>query len=162
MVRAHLREDDFKECEAKQYNEGDVVLRLLTDYEREHYGSIESSVAMRFVPKWSSPAKIIKLIGGKAALVCGLWDGEYVEPVQVPMRNLKRFEVEVPQPLRQEMFKSIQHERPQMKRLSPTAWQQYGESTSVFPSIDEAKILSEGRRTAKAADWKRWVLHPRS
>jgi len=71
MARMQLKKEDFTAKPKQQFSKGDVVLRMLTEYERQQHPGVAGSASMRFAPKWSSPAKVVE-IKGEAALVCGL------------------------------------------------------------------------------------------
>ena len=82
LLRAQLREEDFKASPPEAFAVGDVVLRVYTDYERQHHPGAAVSAAMRFVPKWSLPCKIVE-VKKETALVREVWANTNVEPTQV-------------------------------------------------------------------------------
>ena len=131
ILKDQLKGEDFADCPEEVFAVGDVVLHVLTDYDRQQHPGVQQSAAMRFVPKWSLPSKIVE-IKGKVALVRELWADLNTEPVQVPLRNLKRFSVEIPVPLRDEVWKQLEFERPQYTRKRKLWWRSFGEVKSIM------------------------------
>eukprot|EP01071_Lankesteria_metandrocarpae_P012085 Lankesteria_metandrocarpae@DN5491_c1_g1_i1.p1 len=161
LVRSQVVERDFSAQEKIAENE--IVVRLLTDYERQHHVGTAASASMRFIPKWSLPCKVIKVLNdGVSVLVKGLWDLPESEPVQVATRNIKVFQMEIPEPLYKEALKLIQHERPKLKKIPSHIWDSYGRTHNITNTNGNSLKDTLVQDTLQSDGKKRRISHRRA
>eukprot|EP01071_Lankesteria_metandrocarpae_P003978 Lankesteria_metandrocarpae@DN329_c0_g1_i1.p1 len=161
-IHAQIRQEDFVETTIDQLQEGDIVLRLLSDHERQRHFGVSSSASLRFVPKWSLPSKVVKVLhDGQAVMVKGLWDNYEVNAVQVSVRNVKRFVTEIPRVFQQHLLHTLQVERPLRRARATSMIRQGGEAVplveatiggAAYAKSHPSELPSGKRRREKLLD----------
>eukprot|EP00914_Ancora_sagittata_P026546 GHVO01052266.1.p1 GENE.GHVO01052266.1~~GHVO01052266.1.p1 ORF type:complete len:220 (+),score=21.28 GHVO01052266.1:191-850(+) len=137
MARSQIVEEEWQELQQNNVvTEGDIVLYKLNEYERvNHYGH-PSSTAMRFVPTYSSPCRVITK-HEKGVVVRELFrrDGP---GRQVPYSQVKKFSPIIPASLAKIALKELCCEHPRFAAIK--------DRTDENVDVDIAKIIEDGKK----------------